>query len=385
MPLPDYQGGSIVNLMASLIAGRGGGTTPYPQTPLLTAREIEAYRTVVLMVVDGLGDEMLARAAPPGPLRALYRGRLSSVFPSTTAMAISAFLTGLGPQQHGVTGWFTHFEEIGGVTTVLPFIDRVRGSSLSAAGIDAGRLLGHTPVFDLMHTGAYTVIPERIAGSPFNRAHTGRAVVRTFRSLNQCLEAILALARAGSGPQYIYAYWPELDQLTHRRGVASQIVARHIVELDGALGALLERLPDSTMVVLTADHGLTDCRPGNRVELSAHPALAQTLRLPLCGEQRVAYCYVKEGRAEAFRRYVTAHLEGHAELHRSIDLVTDGYFGLGPRHPRLLERVGDYTLIMRPGHTIKDWLPNERHFRHLGFHGGLTTAEMYVPLIVYGT
>lgn len=385
MPLPDYQGGSIVNLMASLIAARGAGATPYPQSPLLTASELAPYRTIILFVVDGLGDEMLARAGPPGPLRTLRRGRLSSVFPSTTATAITAFLTGLAPQQHGVTGWFTHFEEIGGVTTVLPFVDRVRRSSLNAAGIDAARLLGHTPVFDLMETPAYTVIPERIAGSPFNRAHTGKAGVRGFRSLSQCLEHILTLSWGASGAQYIYAYWPELDQLAHRRGVTSRAVSNHIVELDRALATLVDGLPGSTALVLTGDHGLTDCRARQRVELSAHPTLAKTLRLPLCGEQRVAYCYVNEDQAGRFEGYVTAHLEDCTELHRSTDLVNQGYFGLGPRHPRLLERIGDYTLIMKPGYTIKDWLPNERHFRHIGFHGGLTSAELYVPLVVCRT
>jgi hypothetical protein len=38
--------------------------------------------------------------------------------------------------------------------------------------------------------------------------------------------------------------------------------------------------------------------------------------------------------------------------------------------------------MMRPGWTIKDWLPGENRHRLLGVHGGTTPAEMWVPLVV---
>ncbi|HZA28524.1 MAG TPA: hypothetical protein VE735_02825, partial [Gammaproteobacteria bacterium] len=66
----------------------------------------------------------------------------------------------------------------------------------------------------------------------------------------------------------------------------------------------------------------------------------------------------------------------------SEELIKGGYFGLGPPHPRLQERIGDYTLIMKDGYVIKDWLPGEERYRHIGVHGGMSAAEMYVPLIV---
>jgi hypothetical protein len=48
----------------------------------------------------------------------------------------------------------------------------------------------------------------------------------------------------------------------------------------------------------------------------------------------------------------------------------------------LHERIGDYTLLMKDCAIIKDWLPGERHYAQIGVHGGLSSQEMYVPLIV---
>jgi hypothetical protein len=66
-------------------------------------------------------------------------------------------------------------------------------------------------------------------------------------------------------------------------------------------------------------------------------------------------------------------------------LVLQGWFGLGPANPRLAERVGHYTLVMNDNYTIKDWIPGEQRYLTVGVHGGVSAAEMYVPLIVAET
>jgi hypothetical protein len=106
------------------------------------------------------------------------------------------------------------------------------------------------------------------------------------------------------------------------------------------------------------------------------------LLLPLCGERRVAYCYLQPGQGGAFEDYVASELAPYADCHASSALVAQGYFGLGDPHPRLAERLGHYTLIMKNNYAIKDWLAGERRHVHLGAHGGLSDAELFVPLIV---
>jgi hypothetical protein len=122
--LPDYGGGSLVNLMSSISTALGGGS-PYPPLAALPPASLAGARHLVLLVVDGLGHDFLS--GRDGALRRHLRGPLTSVFPSTTASAIPTFLTGLAPQQHGLTGWNMYFREIGAV------VARCRSASAPAA------------------------------------------------------------------------------------------------------------------------------------------------------------------------------------------------------------------------------------------------------------
>ena len=45
------------------------------------------------------------------------------------------------------------------------------------------------------------------------------------------------------------------------------------------------------------------------------------------------------------------------------------------------ERTGDYTLVMRDGYAIRDWVPGEKRLRQVGVHGGVSREEMHVPLV----
>jgi hypothetical protein len=377
--MPDYRGGSIVNLMASIAQAFGAEEGLYPRLRALSPASL-ASRNVVLLVIDGLGHDFLLAHCRDGVLARYLKDRITSVFPSTTASAVTTFLTGTAPQQHGITGWFTYFRELGAVLAVLPYRPRHGGS---APAIPAGRLLDHVPVFDGLKARSHVVAPDRIVHSDFNTAHNGAARLHGFGSLGQMLKGIGAAVRERGQRNYVYAYWPELDRLAHEHGIGSSTAVAHLAELDAAFGRFLDGIRGTdTTVIVTADHGFIDVQPEQRIELDTHPRLARSLLLPLCGESRVAYCYVRADQRSQFGEYINAHLAQHAGLVDSEYLIESGYFGLGAPHPRLHERIGDWTLIMKGNAIIKDWLPGERRYVHVGVHGGMSAAEMYVPLIV---
>src|SRR5262245_60742900 len=98
---PDYSGAGLVNLMASIVAGRGGA----PRHPLLAslpAKEVSDAKNVVLLIVDGLGDHYLMRRGAGGELARRRRRAITSVFPPTTASAITTSYTGSTPLEHGL-------------------------------------------------------------------------------------------------------------------------------------------------------------------------------------------------------------------------------------------------------------------------------------------
>ncbi len=379
MIMPDYCGGSIVNLMSSIMQAFEAGAQPYAPLAALPPKSL-ATRNIVLLVIDGLGHDTLIAHCPDGVLVRHLRGRITSVFPATTASAVTTFLTGTAPQQHGVTGWFTYFRELAAVLAVLPYQPR-HGSPTPK--IPARALLDHLPVFDRLQACSHVVAPKRIVYSEFNAAHNGRAQPHGFGTLAQMFETIAHIVRGPGERNYIYAYWPELDRLAHEHGIASRETLAHLAELDAALGKILADLSGTgTTVIVTADHGFIDARADQTIELERHPQLARMLSLPLCGERRAAYCYVHDSERQRFVEYVAACLGEYAELRDSMYLIEAGYFGLGPPHPRLQERIGDYTLIMKDRSVIKDWLPGEPRYVQIGVHGGMCPQEMYVPLIV---
>lgn len=380
--MPDYHGGSIVNLMASITQAFGGRCEQYPPLRALPPNELTG-RNIVLLVVDGLGHDSVIKHCGGGALGRQLKDRITSVFPTTTATAITTFLTGTAPQQHGITGWFTYFRELGTVLAPLPYRPRHGGS---APAIAASALFDHTPVFDLLEARSHVVAPLRIVRSEYNRAHNGTAQLHGFASLGEMFDTIAQILRAGDHRNYVYAYWPELDRLAHEHGIASPEAVKHLADIDAGFGSFLDRIGGTgTTVIVTADHGFIDVRPDQSIELDSHPALARLLVLPLCGERRVAYCYVRASERTRFADYVSTELDAHVRLEDSATLVDCGYFGLGTPHPRLQERIGDYTLIMKDKAVVKDWLPGETRYAHVGVHGGTSAEEMYVPLIVAGT
>lgn len=380
---PDYQGGSIVNLMSSVLEATGGAPSLYPPLRDLDDRLLAGARNIVLFVVDALGYDYLVRRGDGGVLKEHLQARLTSVFPPTTATAVTAFLTATAPQQHGLTGWFTYFRELDTVVTVLPFTARCGGESLAGRGISAASLYGHVPVFDRMDVAAHLVSPAWIAHSDFSLAHRGRAQISPYSDLSQCFETIAALVRGARQRQYIHAYWPGLDTLGHERGMESAAAAEHFAEIDRGFARLLESVQGTdTRILVTADHGMLDAGHADEIDLADHPGLAQTLDLPLCGEKRLAYCYVRPERRASFEDYVRSELAGLVRPLRSAELIDDGYYGLGEPHPRLHERVGDFALAATGRHTINDQVPGERRIFHVGAHGGVSATEMYVPLVV---
>jgi len=259
---------------------------------------------------------------------------------------------------------------------------RYRGACFSEAGISPAQLIGHDSLLNTLPLPCHAILPHHLIDSDYSRTLCGRASRHGFESLSDMFDLVDRLAvphQAG----LIIAYWPELDSLAHVHGVGSVEVADHFRELDRGCQETLTLLKArGAKVVVSADHGLIDTCPEHIIYLEDHPELAATLTLPLCGEPRCAYCYVRSDRSQEFERYIAARL-GHAcTLRKSSELIAEGYFGKGRPDPRLGERVGEYVLLMKENYIIRDLLLNEKKSQQNGVHGGLSGQELYVPLIM---
>ncbi|HUQ25194.1 MAG TPA: alkaline phosphatase family protein [Burkholderiales bacterium] len=378
---PDYGGGSLVNLMASITQSRGGKPL-HALLKNLRMEDLQGARNVVLLIIDGLGDRLLAKRAPGGELARRRRGSMTSVFPSTTASAITTSYTGRTPLEHGLTGWFTYFSDAGCVAAALPFKSRGDMLPLSARGVTPRQIYTAESLFATLPSRSFVVTDERIAASEYNVRHCAGAAVHAYRSVDEMVSLVAAAVKSADERKFVYAYWPDYDAASHQYGCESAEALSALAKIDEAFGRLISALSTTDSVVIaTADHGFLDCPREDCLELPA--ALASQLRFPLCGERRVVFCHVHS--EKEFVSRAKEWLGERAEVRPGRELVEDGWFGDGAAHPQIRERVGDVAIVMRDGYTLKDWLPGEARHLHIGNHGGTSEDEMTIPLILEKT
>lgn len=378
---PDYSGGGIANLIGSVIESLGPRRAPLATLALLPPERLG--KRVALIVVDGLGYEALLAARGVDPLRRHLAGAITSVFPATTASAVTTLLTGVAPCRHGLSGWFTWLMEPGLVAMPLPFTER-GGGALNRAGVRADRLYTQTPVTARLGVASWLVLPRALCRSAYTDAHRGPATVLGYERLGGLFARLRGVFERARGGAYVYAYWPRIDALAHAHGIASAAVRRALGSFATGFERLLEGLRGLDVTVLvSADHGFVDTTAATRLRLADHPELARCLARPLCGEPRAAYCYLRRGARVRFLEYLGERLPGVCEAVSGERLIDEELFGPGVAHPDLRNRVGDQVLLMQGRYTLTDRVAGEQAGNPLvGMHGGMSRAEMLVPLIV---
>lgn len=380
--IPDYGDGGLYGLVASFRTYLQGlaWTPPSSATPAPAPNE-DANRSLVFLLIDGLGDTFLQRYGTGSTLVAHRTGRLTSVFPSTTASAVTTTLTGLAPAAHGLTGWFIHDHRFGGVLAPLPML--MRGNGPVDGLLASQRLFPYQTLFQRRTRPASLIYPHSLAGSAFSRRHGRGARVVAYQGLEGMVDAIADELRSFS-PQsgYVHAYYPVFDALSHAHGCESDEVIARFQRIDASFTRLLERLRGCNCdIVVSADHGFIDSPPQQQVRLEHYPDAKRLLNTPLFGERRAAFFDLRPGAEGDFRAFSDEVLRGKAILLSSESLRQSGLLGPGKPHRKLVERTGTHALLMEPGWTILDHVPDETEHEMLGVHGGLSPQEMWIPII----
>ena len=373
--LPYYRGGGIVNLMSSTAAALGG-RPKYKRLKILPAKMLGGSKNIILLVIDGLGYNYLNKYCKESYMHKHLLGKMTSVFPATTASAITTFATGEAPMQHAMTGWYMHLKELGAVATTLNF--KPRGTN-HCFDIDPRMVFDQKPFSKKIKAKSYTLTTREIGETHYNRVMSGNAQRVYFKGARDMFRKLKFFTKQGSHKRFIYAYWGDFDSLLHHQGTKSKTALKQFWMLDRKIAGFAKRLEPSTKLIITSDHGFIDTP--KVVELEKHPKLKETLTLPLCGDSRAAYCYVHPSKKQQFEDYVKSRLKNCCTLHRSEELIRNGYFGLFKPNPKLFDRVGDYALIAKKGYRITDTLLGEQMSKHLASHSGMTEDEMLVPLI----
>ncbi len=340
-------------------------------------------RHIVLWLIDGFATRY-RRHTPL--LGADYVTDLETVFPSTTATAITSILTGRTPAQHGLLGWHTRLPSAERTLTVL--MGQERDAEDRPATLGYRELTGRVQPDRLVdRLGCHTTMigPDWIGGTPYNRMMNSSAAFIGFEDLSELPARVAAHVNATPGPHFTYVYWSELDHLGHQYGPESPEVERHLKQLDLAYTATCAQIQRPESVFLTtADHGMRTME--RRLDLREHPAVQACLRHRLTGEPRAAIAHVREGRDTDFLTALDAAFGADVAAVPAADWLGPGTLGLPPghhrEHPELRARAGDYLLLPAEDAYLVDPPDDDEGPFFVGAHGGLSPEERHIPLFL---
>ena len=398
VPLPAYRGRSLANLAAGLARSLGRPGAAAPLLPgLLPALDPLNGETpegpVVVFLVDGLGWLALRSSAARRPGGAagrwLLRARpLTSVFPTTTTVALTSLSTGAAPGQHGVVGHRVYLPRYDSVVEML----RMSPLGVSAAETLVGpdwspsKVSGVPSIFR-GGLDAVAITRDRYAGSGFTRLLYDGADFLAYTTASDFALALRDVLARPEPPSLVFAYWEDLDVVQHVRGPKPELVDLEIDRVDALLTYVAGELPPArarrTRWVITGDHGQVPMDPDHQLVADRDAELSEHLSRPPSGDRRATFFAARPGREEALREALEARRTPGGHLIEMPRALEGGLFGPPPYHPELRERLGDFLLLTHSPGGVSYTPPGVRARGHpmRGAHGGLEPEELLVPLI----
>jgi len=327
----------------------------------------------ILFLVDGLGADVLTSYAEFAPtlVKMTFRGNVTTSFPSTTATSLATLTTGELPGAHGMLGYTVQVPRSGGrILNTLKWDERVDPviwqpiPTLFERAMAAGITTTHVAAKRYENTGFTRAV--------FRGAHYKGANI----AADLIAETIKALEKS---PSFVYLYVNDLDSAGHSDGVGSEKWLAALRAVDQLARDLIDKAPKGTRIWLTADHGMINV--GEKITLGVDNDLLTDVAV-LAGEPRMRHLYLKEEEAakEVIERWESA-LGAQVAMYSRQSAIDAGLFG--PQVSRdAAERAGDVIAIAQENIVLLDPARSDKEGAMIGHHGGDSTIESSVPLLV---
>jgi hypothetical protein len=345
-----------------------------PPDPLGLTEALAGAGRVAVLLVDGLGADLLRRHADVAPTLAALStpvGDISAPCPSTTPVSLATLGTGLPPGSHGILGFVTEVPGEGRLLNHVRWTDdpdprswqpqRTVFEQATAAGV---------------RTSA--VGPSLFAGSGLTEAVYRGADYPGSYSPGDLVAGLLHAV--GSAPRTLaYGYIAELDLTGHLRGLDSPAWRAQVAIIDRMVEQVVDGLPDDAALLVTADHGMLDIPDDTRLDVEDEPDLMDGVRL-LAGEPRARYVHTEDGAADDVLHRWRESLGHRAWVTSRDEAVASGIFG--PVTDEAAGRIGDVVVLARGTWAFTAPLSEPGPSSLAAYHGSLTETELAIPLLL---
>lgn len=396
---PRYGGESLLNVPSTILSLFG--LPPIKKTlPGNYFQNALNAEKIILLLVDGLGDNLFRKEALKFTFfkniadMGFYRP-ITTVFPSTTAAAITTLNSGLSPLEHGLPEWFVYFEELDCVIQTLPFVPVVSADLKKMVSPPEGLLFDQKTIYETLkeeNISSFVFLHEFYSG-PYNKATTKGATVVTYKTPLELIAKLKKTIQEVPGKIYCFVYFAEIDSAEHTYGPQSAEVVAELSIISSILQnefveKIETKLAEKVAILLTADHGQVPVNPKKTIYLDKVAGFVKNLKvspqgnmIPPSGSARDVFVHAKTNKIESQFKLLTENLKRRAQVLKMEDVVNQGLFGTGKMHPKFLSRVGNILILPNDYNTVWYRFTPDTKFNLLGYHGGLSREEMMIPFI----
>lgn len=373
---PNYDK-SILNLINSILKSYNV-PTKYNGLKDLDEELIKRYKNIVLIILDGMGEHILNNISPNGFFKRNKKSVITSVYPSTTTAAITTYYSGKPPIETGWIAMSQYFKEYGRCMEMLREKESYTGERIKDAKIDIYDLIKYDTIYSQIEKSSPEVKAYEINPS-YCKARSKRNLnaddIRVMCDYIDCL-------CNNKDRNFILAYSDNPDGLLHKYGCDSKEVKEYILNAEAKIKELCGKIQHTdTLVIVSADHGHKDIKKVcNSIELTD---IQECLIMPPSLESRVVTFWVKEDKKEKFEKIFKEKFKKEFLLYTKTEFLEKNMLGLGVKHPKIDDFIGDYIAlsigdsIIKLGTNIGKEKVNKK-----STHCGLTKEEMEVPLII---
>lgn len=369
LPAPPPLARSLTGVLPDVVAALNGA-----------GERLARARSAIVVVADGLGRANLTARAGHARFLSQAMGKrdaVRTVFPSTTASALTSLLTGVSPGRHGLVGYRIRVPD----TDTTPNL--LRGWETD--GLDPLRFQRAEPILARESAAGrpcFVVTKGKYAGTGFTVATQRGARVIGEDDLEARLAVAAETARMHDGA-LVYVYLPELDVIGHARGCQSDAWGAMLERIDDALRRFAPMLGEGVGALVTADHGMVDVPTHRQILLRADDPLLDGVHL-IAGEPRMLHLYAAPGAAGQVLARWRAAESGRSWVLSRDEAVAAGLFGERV-DAEVLPRIGEVLVAARADIVYyDDRVADKKPQRMIGQHGSLTDAETIVPLVRLG-
>jgi hypothetical protein len=335
-----------------------------------------------VLLIDGLGAELLDTYAADAPVLAGLRGATVSVgFPSTTAAGLAAVGTGCRSGEHGMVG-YTFRLPGAGVVNALQWRPHPHGDDLRDA-LPPESVQPLPTLFERAANAGFGV--SVVSNAQFVGSGLTRAVLRGARyvGVHGLGDLGAGIAQAVGAGGFCYGYHGDLDLLGHLYGPGSLAWRLQLRHVDRLVADVLETLPPDALLAVVADHGMVGVSADDRVDIDATGALLDGVSA-IGGEARARHVYADDGAADAVLAAWRDTLGDRAWVVSREEAISAGWFGERVADG-VRERIGDVVAAGRGTAVMVRRTVEPMESSLVGHHGSLTMAEQRVPLLLaYG-